>query len=620
MNSNSEHCQFDASSFDYIKKIGQGACSVTWKAQDKENGNFYALKIIQNSKLGLKNPEFLSFLSQAKHFACPNVVIHYHSYSDVMNLYLVQELVEGGTLFHKLFMEKVFDESTAFNYFSQILTALEYLNSFDPPLAHGDLRLENVLLTKKMVAKVNFVACGKFLAQGICDLREDLWGLGIVLYEMLCGCSSLSLNQKKTFFGEFCSRKIPKNLSSEVKDLLEILICRPESTSLEQIKSHPWVKNEGICFSNKDEDNHSTEKDDRESIFSTNFTEVHATRESLTTFELKEDIESEIESMKILEYRVLLIQSEKKELEESEKKLRTQLENTDLQLIDLETETTGLEILDQLESVQKELFEKRQMCKMQKIYLHRLKKQTDHSTKELENKETQLKALIESVKSLNLGISKIKAHRSVDLSSLRINLDVLQYKIGEKTQGGSKSAEITAKDLKELIAARTESIKFLTKSDYKHKIHKCLSKASEFNQKIADLNLNYELERGKVLQNFSKIKEKLNLIIKKNREDYFKSKVSGNEMCKQNLSANILEMVKEKNRTAALCEQVQKARERVQELKQSLNDLYSKIKITKKDRFRNERKIDSKQLEIDDLKVDIHSIKSSLGKVTWKSR
>lgn len=619
MNNQSELVQFDPYNFDFIKKIGQGTCSTTWKAEDKASGKYFALKIIQNSKLLHKKPEFLSFLSQAKQFACPSLISHYHSYSDISNLYLVHELVEGGTLLHKLFMDKLFDEPQAFTYFHQILKSLEYLYSVSPPMSHGDIRLENVFLSKKGLVKLNFVGCGNFLVRGIGSLNKDFKSLGVLLYEMVCGCSSLSLTEKEKFFGEFCEGKVPKNLSSELKDLLVILISQKTAVSFEIINTHSWVTNEGNCVSNQDEDNHSLEKEDRESIFSTNFTEVHATRESLTTFELKEDNENDAEVAKILEYRILMLETEKKDLEQSEKKLRSLLESTDLQLTDLESLTCGLDIFDQLNNLQRDLLEKKQSCKRQKIYLSRLKRQTDHCIKDLEAKETQLKSLTDSVKSLNLGISKIKSHRSLDLSSLRINLDVLQYKIGERTPKGSNSAELTIQDLKELVSTRTESIKFLTKSEYKEKIHKCLSNTSEIHQKIADLNLNYELERGKILQSFSRAKEHFNNIIKKNREKYFKAKVSGNEIDNLNLSVTIGQIAKQKNEEMSLQGEIHKVNEKIEGLKEGIRTLYAKIKIVKKDRFRNERKIDSRQLEIDDLKVDIHSLKSFLTRIIWKS-
>ena len=619
MNKPSELVQFDPSNFDFIKKVGQGTCSTTWKTEDKASGHFFALKIIQNSKLLHKKSQFLNFLSQAKHFECPNLISHFHSYSDISNLYLVHEFVEGGSLLHKLFIDKVFDEPKAYTYFHQILKTLEYLYSVNPPMPHGDVRLENVFLSKKGLVKLNFVGCGNFLAQGMGSLSEDLESLGFVLYEMIVGCCNLSLSEKKKIFKEFREGKFPKNLSNEVKDLLVILTSQKTSLSFELIESHPWVTNKGLCLSNQDEDNHSLKKEDRESIFSTNFTEVHATRESLTTFELKDDNENDIEVAKILEYRVLMLETEKKDLDQSEKKLRSLLESANLQLNDLESSTCGLDIFDQLNNLQRDLLEKKQLCKRQKIYFNRLKRQTDHCIKDLETKETQLKSLTDSVKSLNFSISKIKAHRSVDLTSLRINLDVLQYKMGEKTPKSSSSTELTIQDLKELITIRTESIKFLTKSGFKEKIHKCLSNTSEIRQKIADLNLNYELEKGKTLQSFSKAKEHLNNIMKKNREKYFKAKVTGKEFDNMNLTVSVGQIAKEKNDEMRLVAEISTAKEKFERLKDGLKDLYAKIKIVKKDRLRNERKIDSRQLEIDDLKVDIHSLKSCLTRIIWKS-
>ena len=58
------------------------------------------------------------------------------------------ELLEGSTLFHKLYKEKSLLETTAAQYFRELVLAVEYLHSWKPPIVHRDIKPENILLDK----------------------------------------------------------------------------------------------------------------------------------------------------------------------------------------------------------------------------------------------------------------------------------------------------------------------------------------------------------------------------------------------------------------------------------------------------------------------------------------
>jgi serine/threonine protein kinase len=605
---NNKFPKFDPVSLDYVKKIGHGSCSTVWKIQDKDSNHFYSLKIIQISKLSEKLSDLTSMLRKVQNFSHEKLLTHYFFFLDTQNIYQINELFEGRPLFEKLFSEKSFREPEAFSYFFQILEALEYLDSKNS--VHGDVRLENVLLGKSGTVKLSIFGCGNFLTRGLKKKTQDFSDLGVLLYEMLTGCGSLEQDQRKKFFEDFRVERIRVHLSSECKDFLSVLLRSDEKLEYSDLKLHPWILAKGTCkvFENENEkfcmedlDAEKYEKNTgfacRDSNFSTTFTELAQTRESC--IENVEFLEAENEKLTGLEGKVRSLHEELEEKKVKEIFLRGQLEAAEFELNHLVSIDTSQDILNRLNEAQKELMEKTRLCTKQKIYLTKLKRITEEKSKDIELKEIQRKELLESVKSINLGILKIKTHRSLDLSTLKIDLDVLQYKIGEKSPLNSG---FSLPDLKDFVETRTNSIKFLSKSDYKQKICKCLSLVSEFQQKIADLSLNFELEKGKIIQTANRIKEKFEKIKKAKQEERKTLKTREFSLKKQDLLKELSKIPK----ILPISEALESAKLRFTILKSSLSALNNQIKKKRKEKFILESKIDSGQLEMDEIRTKLN--------------
>ena len=594
----SNFSEFDPTNLDYIKKIGHGSCSTVWKVQDKDSNTFYSLKIIQIQKLLKHLPNFTSTLKQIQSFSHSNLLKHFHSYSDTQNFYQINELFEGMTLLEKLFKAQSFTEPEAFNYFSRIVEAAEYLEA--KGLTHGDIKIENVLIGKLESLKVTFLGCGNFIAKEQTEHSKDIWSLGVVLYELLVGCHTLELSKRIKYFENFNVDNIGRALSAECKDLLLMLICKSSETTFENVRNHPWLLARGECAV-VEVKNWAGSDQGRESVFSTNFTELPQTREScLDQIDL---LEAEKEKLFLIEYKIQTLRTEIEERSRSESLLLNQIENSDSELNHLMLIDTSQDLINKLSVAQKELMEKTQTWRRLKIYFGKLKALNDSKTKEVEEKESELKELFESIKNLHMGISKIKSHRSLDLSSLRINLDVLQHKIGERSGRSPMNSGVSLVDLKELVHAKTESIKFISKSEYKSKICKCLAKVSEFQQNIADLTLNYELEKGKIVQNYSRIKEKFEIIKKKKRDEMTKINSFKNTITKTELLDQIHSLPKLDDSVAIA---LNKVKRRADDLKSSLKLVKSQVKEKQRERFKLENSIDSRQLEIDDLKFKLN--------------
>jgi len=77
-----------------------------------------------------------------------NIIKVYDCFQDENYIYMVLELAENGQLYEKLRRVGRFDESAAKNMVKDVIAAVEYLHSRNPPIVHRDIKPENLLLDK----------------------------------------------------------------------------------------------------------------------------------------------------------------------------------------------------------------------------------------------------------------------------------------------------------------------------------------------------------------------------------------------------------------------------------------------------------------------------------------
>ncbi|ELR16265.1 protein kinase domain containing protein [Acanthamoeba castellanii str. Neff] len=149
--------------------------------------------------------------------------------------------------------------------FRQLVRALQYCHSHG--IAHRDLKPENVFLDdNQRVLLADFglcmhftpeqrtfvPCCGSMLYTAPEVIKEqpyvgpeiDIWGLGILLYEMLCGCTPFQADTDEATRQRILSGAVtfPDHLSSQARALISGMLQVDPALRLDlnAIKKHPW--------------------------------------------------------------------------------------------------------------------------------------------------------------------------------------------------------------------------------------------------------------------------------------------------------------------------------------------------------------------------------------------
>jgi serine/threonine protein kinase len=188
--------------------IGEGGTSIVAEAFDRETGQSYAVKIIGKGEKMTKNVSAavereIRVLKRLNH---PNIVKLIEVVREEKNIFVVLENCEGGSLLNHILSGAKMGLAEVVRVFRQIASAVGYLHS--EGIAHGDLKPDNIVLTKSGEVKlIDFGYCKEdvmsgdgdksgtikyappeFFRRGLYNPRKaDMWSLGIVLFVMVTG-------------------------------------------------------------------------------------------------------------------------------------------------------------------------------------------------------------------------------------------------------------------------------------------------------------------------------------------------------------------------------------------------------------------------------------------------
>ncbi|WP_444910522.1 protein kinase domain-containing protein [Microbulbifer sp. TRSA005] len=260
------------------RTLGAGGMGVVYLAEDVKLGRKVAIKQLRSDMTG--NSAEARFRSEAQLLARlnhPNIVRLYDVLEEDHNIALVMELVEGVTL-KEWIRERTATLAEKLDLLMQICQGLGKAHCLG--IIHRDLKPENILVTNDGVAKITDFGIAKALdcdqqltredhiagsvqamspeqLQGTTlDARSDLFSLGSIAYELLCGHkpfergdkSALAFAQQITSKPHIPPQQVWPEIPKPLAALLDRLLGkrpeqRPESAervfeALELVRKH----------------------------------------------------------------------------------------------------------------------------------------------------------------------------------------------------------------------------------------------------------------------------------------------------------------------------------------------------------------------------------------------
>ncbi|OON18046.1 kinase domain protein, partial [Opisthorchis viverrini] len=248
--------RYTMNDFRLVRVLGKGTFGKVVLCQERDTGYFYAMKILKKSVLVEKEEVAHTLtenrvLQQCHH---PFMTQLRYSFTTPDRLCFVMEYVNGGELFYHLSLERRFSEDRTRFYAAEITLALGYLHTQN--VVYRDLKLENLLLDKDGHIKIaDFGLCKEEMSYGtmtktFCGTPEylapevllesdygravDWWGLGVVMYEMMCGRLPFYSTDHEILFELILQEKVvfPSHLSLIAQDILAKLLIKDPSSRL----------------------------------------------------------------------------------------------------------------------------------------------------------------------------------------------------------------------------------------------------------------------------------------------------------------------------------------------------------------------------------------------------
>uniref|UniRef100_A0A674NW68 non-specific serine/threonine protein kinase n=1 Tax=Takifugu rubripes TaxID=31033 RepID=A0A674NW68_TAKRU len=192
--------------FEYLKLLGKGTFGKVILVKEKATGHYYAMKILKKEVIVAKDEVAHTLtenrvLQNSKH---PFLTGLKYSFQTHDRLCFVMEYANGGELFFHLSRDRVFSEERARFYGAEIVSALDYLHA-ERNVVYRDL---------------------KVLEDNDYGRAVDWWGLGVVMYEMMCGRLPFYNQDHEKLFELILMEDIrfPRTLGPEARSLLSGLL------------------------------------------------------------------------------------------------------------------------------------------------------------------------------------------------------------------------------------------------------------------------------------------------------------------------------------------------------------------------------------------------------------
>uniref|UniRef100_A0A8C8DU79 Rho-associated protein kinase 2 n=1 Tax=Oryzias sinensis TaxID=183150 RepID=A0A8C8DU79_9TELE len=278
--------QMKSEDFEKVKVIGRGAFGEVQLVRHKASQKVYAMKLLSKFEM-IKRSDSAFFWEERGIMAFANspwVVQLCCAFQDEHYLYMVMEYMPGGDLVN---LTSTYDvpEKWAKFYTAEVVMALDAIHSMG--FIHRDVKPDNMLLDRLGHLKLaDFGTCMKMDATGMvrCDTavgtpdyispevlksqggdgcygREcDWWSVGVFIFEMLVGDTPFYADSLVGTYSKIMDHKNSLHFPEEVEISADAknIICafltdrevRLGRNGVEEIKQHPFFKNDQWTFDN----------------------------------------------------------------------------------------------------------------------------------------------------------------------------------------------------------------------------------------------------------------------------------------------------------------------------------------------------------------------------------
>ena len=200
--------------YELIREIGVGGMGSVWLAGDQRHDRSVAVKFLRTDvSVGLGAERFLREVSILANLQHPHILTLIDSGSEAGRLFYVMPYVDGETLRERLSRDGAFPAGEAAGLLVEVLDALSYAH--ERGILHRDLKPENVIVSGRHALVMDFgvarallgatedddrltatgtalgtpryMAPEQALGEHVVDQRADVYGVGVLAYELLAG-------------------------------------------------------------------------------------------------------------------------------------------------------------------------------------------------------------------------------------------------------------------------------------------------------------------------------------------------------------------------------------------------------------------------------------------------
>eukprot|EP00760_Papus_ankaliazontas_P019466 PhM_4_TR18027/c12_g1_i1/m.93082 len=257
--------------------LGRGTYGDVRRAVSQTTGNEYACKTIARDLLTRHESgrrqvhREISILKLTEH---KNIVQLHDVLITNNNIYVLMELVRGGSLLSEIEKVGALTEGRARAVFFQVANAVNYLHT--QGIAHRDIKPENVLLTSEGVVKLtdfglsniqevdqdgnvptrlrlrslcgtpNYVAPEVLRREGYNGFASDVWSCGVLLYVLLTGRLPFYSEAPQKLLEMIIEGKYPAMGcgSKDARDIVTKMLAVDVSKrpTMAEVLAHPWLQ------------------------------------------------------------------------------------------------------------------------------------------------------------------------------------------------------------------------------------------------------------------------------------------------------------------------------------------------------------------------------------------